>query len=132
MPIDTGDDSIMVMYGYGESWDRSPVNVEVHNHEGVDETIYMDSGEGYFLHGETPETMVKTPWKGPCILFMPAKVFHRVVTTSAGKRRSILTYTSANATVPTFDKARNGDQRFTVVLDELKVGRPEPVAGRNV
>lgn len=125
MPIDTGEDSIMVMYGYGKSWGLKPVDVEVHNHEGVDETIYIESGAGYFLHGTAPKTMVKTPWRGPCILFMPAKMYHRVVTTSPGKRKSILTYTRAGAVVPAFDKARVGDRKFTVTLERLKEGTPD-------
>ena len=130
MPIDTGEDSIMVMYSYGESWNRNPETVRVHNHEDVDETIYVESGEGWFLHGESPETMMKTPWKGPCILFMPAKIYHRVVTTSAGKRRSVLTYTKAGAVIPVFENARVSDKAFDVVLRDLKEGEPEAAKPR--
>ena len=125
MPVDTGEDSIMVMYGYGESWDRNPQIVQVHCHRDVDETIYIESGEGWFLHGDSPKTMTKTPWQGPCILWMPAKVYHRVVITSAGKRHSVLTYTRADAVIPVFEKARVDDKSFDVELRDLKEGVSE-------
>ena len=125
MPMDTGVDGIMVMYGYGESWDRNPKTVQAHCHQDVDEMIYIESGEGWFLHGDGPGSMKKTPWKGPCILWMPAKAYHRVVTTSAGKNRSVLTYTKSGAVIPVFEKARVGDESFDVVLGELKEGKAE-------
>ncbi|MEM2906040.1 MAG: hypothetical protein QW057_06360 [Candidatus Bathyarchaeia archaeon] len=127
MPLDTGEDSIMVMYGVGESEAASPPEtISVGYHEDWDEMIYIDSGEGYFIHGEGPETMMKTPWKGPCLLWMAAKTYHRVVTTSPGKRRSILTYTRAGAVVPRFqDAVKQGAKSLTVVFKGLPEGKPE-------
>ena len=43
--MDTGQDSIFCWYSNGESWDRSPVDVPVHRHDDVDETIVLLSSE---------------------------------------------------------------------------------------
>src|ERR1051326_7491520 len=87
--MDTGEDSIFCWYSFGESWDRSPVNVPVHMHDDVDETIVLLSSEGYYLHGPTPEEVVKTPFKAPCLLYLPAGEYHRIVTTSPGAHEAI-------------------------------------------
>ncbi len=46
LPVDTGDDSIFVMISRGRSWDRAPVEVDVHSHSDVDEFIVIDFGGG--------------------------------------------------------------------------------------
>lgn len=102
--VDTGEDSIYLMHGNGPSWDRDPDEVPVHMHVEVDEMIVMlDHQEGYYLHGKSPESMVKSPFKAPCVLMLPAGEYHRIVTTSEGQGESLLTYTAANSTLETFD-----------------------------
>jgi hypothetical protein len=102
--MDTGQDSIFLWYSCGESWDRAPATVHVHKHDDVDETIIQFDGEGYYLHGPTAEEMVKTPWRGPCLLWMPAGEYHRVVTTSAGAHEAVLIYTPARAYIDPFEQ----------------------------
>jgi hypothetical protein len=102
--LDTGDDSIFCWYSYNESWDRSPVIVPVHKHDDVDETIVLWDGEGFYVHGPTPEEMVKTPFKGPCLLYLPAGEYHRIVTTSAGSHEAILMYSKAGSIIDPFDE----------------------------
>src|ERR1035437_2223656 len=101
--LDTGEDSIFCWYSYGESWDRDPVMVPVHMHEEVDETIVVFDSEGFYLHGLTLEEMVRTPFKGPCLLYLPAGEYHRIVTTSAGAHEAVLMYTKVGAIVDGFD-----------------------------
>lgn len=101
--MDTGEDSIFCWYSYGESWDRDPVMVPVHLHDDVDETIVVFSSEGFYLHGPTPEEIVKTPFKGPCMLYLPAGEYHRIVTTSSGAHEAVLIYTKVGATIDRFD-----------------------------
>ena len=104
--VDTGEDSIYLMHGRGPSWDRSPDEVPVHMHDNGNEMIVMlDRQEGYYLHGKSPDAMVKSPFKAPCVLLLPAGAYHRIVTTSDGAGESLLTYTAANATLETFDDA---------------------------
>jgi hypothetical protein len=102
--MDTGRDSIFLWYSCGESWDRNPATVEVHKHDDVDETIILFEGEGYYLHGPTPDEMVKTPWKAPCLLWMPAGEYHRIVTTSEGATESILIYTPTRTYIDPFEQ----------------------------
>ena len=73
------------MHGRGPSCDRDPDEVPVHMHSDVDEMIILlDEQEGFYLHGTTPGSMVKSTFKGPCVLMLPAGEYHRIVTTSAG------------------------------------------------
>jgi hypothetical protein len=102
--MDTGEDSIFCWYSFGESWDRDPATVSVHMHDDVDETIVLLSSEGYYLHGPTPEEIVKTPFTAPCLLYLPAGEYHRIVTTSAGAHEAILIYTKVGATIDVFDQ----------------------------
>ncbi len=120
MLMDSGEDSLFIWYSYGESWDRSPVTVDVHMHPEEDEGIVIFEGEGYFLHGPTPETVVKSPFKGPCFLFMPANIYHRVVITSEGSRESVLTYSKNGSIIRPFEKAIASAKRAKVVLADLK------------
>jgi hypothetical protein len=110
--VDTGEDSIFCWYSYGESWDRNPVTVPVHRHDEVDETIVLLDSEGYYLHGPTPDTIVKTPFKAPCLLYLPTGEYHRIVTTSGGAHEAILIYTKDGAVIDPFDqviaRARGG------------------------
>lgn len=101
--IDTGKDSVFMWYSFGESWNRAPETVKVHKHDDVDETIILLDGEGYYLHGPTIEEVVKTPWKAPCVIWMPAGDYHRIVTTSEGAKESILMYTAARTYIDPFD-----------------------------
>jgi hypothetical protein len=73
-------------------------------HDDVDETIVVFDGEGYYLHGPTPEEIVKTPFKGPCLLYLPTGEYHRIVTTSDGIHEAILMYTKVGATIDPFDQ----------------------------
>jgi hypothetical protein len=104
MLMDTGEDSIFCWYSYVESWDRNPTLVPVHRHDDVDETIVILDSEGFYLHGPTPETIVKSPFKGPCLLYLPAGEYHRIVTTSAGAHEAILMYTKVGTTIDRFDE----------------------------
>ena len=118
--VDTGEDSIYLMHGRGPSWDRHPDEVPVHMHDNVDEMIIMlDHQEGFYLHGTTPDSMVKTPFEAPCVLMLPAGEYHRIVTTSEGEGESLLTYTAANSTLETFDAAFSQAVHATVKLGEL-------------
>jgi hypothetical protein len=103
--IDSGDDSVFLFYGYDEPWDRAPTTVAVHKHDDVDETIVVFGGEGYYLHGRTPETVVRTPWKGPCLIWMPAGQYHRIVTTVEGFKEAILIYSPAGTRIDRFERA---------------------------
>lgn len=100
--MDTGEDSLFLWYSYGESPDRRPAMVAVHKHDDVDEAIIMFDGEGYYLHGPTPEEVVKSPWQGPCLIWMPAGDYHRIVTTSEGSRESFLLYTPVRTYIDPF------------------------------
>jgi hypothetical protein len=100
--MDTGQDGLFLWYSCGESWDRDPVEVAVHKHDDVDEAIVLLDGEGFYLHGPTPEAVVRTPWRGPCLLWMPAGDFHRVVVTSPGRHEALLLYTAAGSRLAPF------------------------------
>ena len=60
------------MISRGRSWDRAPVEVDVHSHSDVDEFIVIDSGEGFLLNGPDLESVTLTPFRGPCVIVMPA------------------------------------------------------------
>jgi hypothetical protein len=94
MPLDTGQDSLFILAGAPDP-DASapslvaaepilldlPDVVDVHRHPDVDEYILRHGGAGYILNGRTPETITLTPFRGPCLLVMPAGAFHRIVQT---------------------------------------------------
>ena len=118
--VDTGEDSIYLMHGRGASWDRHPDEVPVHMHLEVDEMIIMlDHQEGFYLHGASPGSMVKTPFIAPCVLMLPAGEYHRIVTTSEGEGESLLTYSAANSTLETFDVAFDRAVHAKVKLADL-------------
>jgi len=123
--MDTGEDSVFCWYSYNESWDRHPVMVPVHLHDEVDETIVLLDSEGYYLHGPTPEEIVKTPFKGPCLLYLPAGDYHRIVTTSAGSHEAILIYTKVGAIIDPFEqvisRARGGVAVDFAKLPEVRL-----------
>jgi hypothetical protein len=119
--MDTGQDSIFVWYSYVEPWDRAPTTVAVHRHEDVDETIVAFEGEGYYLHGPTPETVVQTPWQGPCLIWMPAGEYHRIVTTVPGAREAILMYSPAGARIDPFEQTIGRVVRGEVRFEGLPV-----------
>ena len=118
--VDTGEDSIYLMHGRGPSWDRQPDEVPVHMHMEVDEMIIMlDQQEGFYLHGTSPDSMVKTPFEAPCVLMLPAGEYHRIVTTSEGDGESLLTYTAAGSTLEMFDVAFDRAVHAKVKLADL-------------
>ena len=119
--LDSGEDSIFLWYSFDESWDRTPRTVAVHKHDDVDETIILFEGEGFYLHGPTLEEVVKSPWKGPCMLWMPAGEYHRVVTTSAGHKEAILIYTPTRTYIDPFDKTIQRAVSGEVDFDHLPV-----------
>jgi hypothetical protein len=100
--MDTGQDGLFLWYSSTESWNRDPVEVAVHKHDDVDEAIVMLDGEGFYLHGPTPGEVVRTPWRGPCLLWMPAGDYHRIVVTSPGTHEALLLYTAAGSRLDTF------------------------------
>jgi hypothetical protein len=94
MPLDTGRDSLFILAGAPDpdAPEPSPVPpnpvlldlpdvVDVHRHPDVDEYILRHGGAGYILNGPTPDTITRTPFRGPCLLVMPAGAFHRIVQT---------------------------------------------------
>jgi hypothetical protein len=96
--------------------------VPVHMHDEVDETIVVLDSEGYYLHGRTPEEIVKTPFKGPCLLYLPAGEYHRIVTTSEGAHEAILMYSKAGARIDPFDEViQRAHGGVSVELAEIPV-----------
>jgi len=112
LPLDTGHDSLFVMISRGSSWDRAPAEVDVHSHADVDEFIVIEGGEGYLLNGPDLESVTLTPFRGPCVIVMPAGAFHRIVRTDGERVDSILVYTDRRAVVPRYDRIM---ERTTVV-----------------
>jgi hypothetical protein len=100
LPLDSGSDSLFVMISRGRSWDRAPVEVPVHRHDDEDELILIDAGEGWLLNGPAPDSVARTPFRGPCLLVMPAGNFHRVVRTDDAVVDSVLVYAHRSAVVP--------------------------------
>jgi len=100
--IDTGNDSLFLWFNSDVSWDTNPRTVALHKHSEVDETVVMLSGEGYFLHGREQTTIVKSKWKAPCLLWMPADQYHRIVVTSEERAQSILIYSPSKTPLDTF------------------------------
>ncbi len=128
--IDTGEDSIFLWYSKNSSQDPDPETVGVHTHgDEVDETIVMLSGEGYYLHGKTPDTMVKSPYEAPCVLYLPAGEYHRIVTTGEGEQESVLMYSPAGARIDKFadviGRARHAEVRFAE-LPEMELPSEPP------
>jgi hypothetical protein len=112
LPLDTGHDSLFVMISRGRSWDRAPVEVDVHSHSDVDEFIVIDGGQGFLLNGPDLGTVTLTPFRGPCVIVMPAGAFHRIVRTDDDEVDSILVYTDRRAVVPRYERIM---ERSTVV-----------------
>jgi uncharacterized protein YjlB len=125
--VDTGEDSVFLMHGRGPSWDRDPDEIPVHMHTDVDEMIILlDEQEGFYLHGTTPDSMVKSTFKGPCVLMLPAGEYHRIVTTSEGDYETFLTYTPANSTLQTFSITFGGAIHAKVKLSDLPLEELDP------
>jgi uncharacterized cupin superfamily protein len=123
LPLDTGEDSLFVMISRGRSWDRAPVEVDVHSHADVDEFIVIDSGEGYLLNGPDLGSVTLTPFRGPAVIVMPAGAFHRIVRTDDEATDSILVYADRRAVVPRYARIM---ERTTVVA--VADAAPEGVA----
>lgn len=104
LPLDTGHDSLFVMISRGASWDRDPAVVDVHSHADVDEFIVIDAGDGYLLNGPDLESVTLTPFRGPCVIVMPAGAFHRIVRTDGERVDSILVYADRRAVVPRYER----------------------------
>jgi hypothetical protein len=103
LPLDTGTDTVFVMSSQNRSWDRAPVDVAVHRHDREDEVIVLAEGaEGWLLNGPTQESVVRVPFRGPCVLVMPSGNFHRVVRTDDAVVRSILIYAHRSQTTGTW------------------------------
>jgi len=103
--FDTGEDSMFLWYRKDAEVAPEPDMVGVHTHGGeVDETIVMIKGEGYYLHGKTPETVVKSPFKAPCLLYLPADEYHRIINTGDVGHEGVLMYSLAGATIEKFSK----------------------------
>ncbi|MFO1540979.1 MAG: cupin domain-containing protein, partial [Chloroflexota bacterium] len=103
LPLDTGSDTLFVMASRGRSWDRAPVEVPVHRHDDEDEYIVLGGGEGWLLNGPSPETVQRVPFRGPCLLVMPAGTFHRVVRTDDDIVDSVLVYAHRRALAAPWD-----------------------------
>ena len=113
LPLDTGHDSLFVMGGVpgpaappGSTPTLLPPPdfVDVHRHPDVDEYIIRRGGAGYILNGATPEGITLTPFRGPCVLVMPAGAFHRIVQAEDDPGDgSILIYADRRAIVERFE-----------------------------
>ena len=113
LPLDTGHDSLFVMGG-APGPERAagsapaplppPEFVDVHRHPDVDEYIIRRAGAGYVLNGPSPEAVTLTPFRGPCVMVMPAGAFHRIVQTEEDPGDgSILIYADRGAVVERFE-----------------------------
>ena len=113
LPLDTGQDSLFIMAAPPPPLDTpagpvrtldAPEFVDVHRHPDVDEYIIRSSGSGFLLNGATPETIVLTPFRGPCVIVMPAGAFHRIVQVEDGDSSpSILIYADRRAVVDRYE-----------------------------
>jgi mannose-6-phosphate isomerase-like protein (cupin superfamily) len=115
LPLDTGHDSLFIMAGPPPAEPfvvptaapavlAPPEFVDVHRHPDVDEYILRRAGAGYILNGATPETITMTPFRGPCVLVMPAGAFHRIVQTEEDQDgRGCLIYADRRAVVERFE-----------------------------
>src|SRR5206468_11561240 len=103
------------------------VEVDVHSHSDVDEFIVIESGEGYLLNGPDLASVSLTPFRGPCVIVMPAGAFHRIVRTDDETVDSILIYADRRAVVPRYETIM---ARTTVVsvADRAVDGAPEGVS----
>ena len=67
-------------------------------------TSSWSSGSGFLLNGAQPETIVLTPFRGPCVIVMPAGAFHRIVQVDDGDvSPSILIYADRRAVVDRYE-----------------------------
>jgi hypothetical protein len=113
LPLDTGHDSLFIMAAPPPPLDApvvpartldAPEFVDVHRHPDVDEYIIRSSGTGFLLNGPLPETIVLTPFRGPCVIVMPAGAFHRIVQVEDGDAGpSILIYADRRAVVERYE-----------------------------
>lgn len=110
LPLDTGIDSLFIMAArHGPERRPSggppilvdlPDEVDVHRHPDVDEYIIRQHGAGWILNGRTPATVTRTPFRGPCVMVMPAGAFHRIVQCEEDEvGDSILIYSHRRAVV---------------------------------
>ena len=113
LPLDTGSDSLFIMAAPPPPL-GAPADVvaavderefvDVHRHPDVDEYIIRSSGSGFLLNGPQPETIVLTPFRGPCVIVMPAGAFHRIVQVEDGDASpSILIYADRRAVVDRYE-----------------------------
>ena len=108
LPLDTGTDSLFLMASVMPPIAEpppfvAPELVDVHRHPDVDEVIIRPGGAGYILNGPTPEGITLTPFRGPCVMVMPAGAFHRIVhTEEATGGDGILLYSDRRAVVEPF------------------------------
>ena len=88
------------------------------------EFIVIDSGEGYLLNGPDLGSVTLTPFRGPCVIVMPAGAFHRIVRTDDQTTDSILIYTDRRSVVPRYEHVM---ARTTVIA--VAGAAPERVEG---
>jgi hypothetical protein len=114
LPLDTGHDSLFIMSNpVGPETPASgseratlpvPEHVDIHRHPDVDEFIIRRDGAGYILNGPTPSAVTLTPFRGPCVMVMPAGAFHRIVQTEEDRvGESILIYADRRAIVERYE-----------------------------
>jgi hypothetical protein len=69
--------------------------------------------------------------KGPCLLYLPAGEYHRIVTTSAGSHEAVLIYTQAGSVIDRFDevigRAHGGVSVEFARLPEVQLSAPSKV-----
>lgn len=113
LPLDTGQDSLFIMASPPSASDEPagpataldpPEFVDVHRHPDVDEYIIRSGGSGYLVNGPLPETVTLTPFRGPCVIVMPAGAFHKIVQVEEDRGGpSILVYADRRAVVERYE-----------------------------
>ena len=119
MPLDTGRDSVFILGGYEVADPNAPPLVtpdilDVHRHPDVDEYIIRPGGTGYVVNGPTPASVTLTPFRGPCLLVMPAGALHRVIQTERAVGDAILIYTDRHAVVERFERIMGRTSSATI------------------
>jgi hypothetical protein len=128
MPLDTGRDSVFILGGYEVADPNAPPLVipdilDVHRHPDVDEYVIRPGGTGFVVNGPTPASVTLTPFRGPCVLVMPAGALHRVIQIERAVGDAILIYADRHAVVERFERIVARTSTATI-YDAIGKGAP--------
>jgi hypothetical protein len=107
-PLDTGHDSLFIMASHdapdlpGPPFE-APEILDLHRHADVDEYIIRPGGAGWIVNGPSPERVTLTPFRGPCLLVMPAGALHRVLQAEEAVGDGVLIYADRRAVVERYE-----------------------------